>query len=365
MTLLADRDATDEHAVSTVPEQGVIEEARRRRRARVLRWSAVGLAAFVALVALVLGGVWGGSDALPPLRLPPEPPRIPPSRLAATAPDGVAVRVTPSLEGAEAGWDVQIIQRDMMSATSGFLATPSNPIVSGGTGWSNGEPNETTVVVTAPDVARVRFANGRSAATVTQPALPYGLRVAVLRTPRQRGTPNRFTAIRIAGFENASGQPIQEGAIRGSGLSWRIWNPPAKPSPGACALRASGAYSTEWGQVAAKIGPYPAPIYGRGFLSCIDTEYFPAGCHSPGCGLRAAVILDAARPGRVAPAPIPGLAPIRGLPGYANSAQNYGFGQLSARRVGDAWIVAVAQGNHTEQARIRLLRDLAVTITRH
>jgi len=361
MTLLAGRDTGQEPAPSINPEQGVIEEARRRRRARLLRWSAAASAttALLVLLALLTSGAHIGTQR--PLRLPAEPPLIPAARLAASAPYGIAVRVTPNLEGAQAGWDVQIIQRNGMSGTSGPLATPENPIVSAGTGWNSGERSDTTVVVTAPNVALVRFAGGRTARTVHEPGLPNALRVAVLRSPRHA----KLSSLRVLSVQSTSGETIHEGAIRGSGLPWRIWNPPAKPSPGACSLRATGGYATEWGQVAAAIRPYPAPIYGRAFLSCIDTEYFPPGCHSPGCGIRASVLLDAASPGRVAPASIPGLSRIPGLPRYANSAQNYGFEQLSARRVGDAWIVAEGGSEHGQAARIRLLRDLAVSIREH
>jgi len=368
VTLLADRDTTEAHAPPTSPQQGVIEEAHRRRRARRIRWALAASVLLAGVAALTVAGGGGGGPAERPPRLPPEPRQVSPRRLAAAAPDGVAVRVIPSLGGAQANWDVQIIQRNGITVLgSGLLATASNPIVGGSSGWSIGEPTDTTVIVTAPDVARVHFSDGRTVGTVSEPGLPYGMRVAVLRTPHHKEPPFRPAAIRAMGFENSAGEPIREGDVRGSGLPWRIWNPPAKPSLGACALHAAGGYATEWGQVAAVIRPYPAPIYGRAFLSCIDTEFFPSGCHSPGCGMRAAVLLDASRPDHVAPAPIPGLAAIRGLPGYANSEQDFGFGQLSARRVGDAWIVAEGPlaVEHGEAARIRLLRNLTATVSAH
>ena len=57
--------------------------------------------------------------------------------------------------------------------------------------------------------------------------------------------------------------------VRGSGLEWRIWNPPSPPSKGACSLSLTGGYhaTTEWDQVAGALRPYPAAIDGRGFLS--------------------------------------------------------------------------------------------------
>jgi hypothetical protein len=353
------------------PVAGVIEEARRRRRARLLSLFAASAAVLAVLVGLAAAGIGGGAAKPRPLRLPPEPPRISPARLAAAAPDGVAVRVVPSLEGAQAGWTVQIIDRTGLSGTEGRLPSPENAIVTAMSGWSAGEPRDTSIAVTGPDVASVRFSDGRTVQrtvrTTAEPGLPFGMRVALLRTSHRElsvARSRRVAPIRVTGVWSATGELLHSAPEVGSGLPWRIWNPPAKPSPGACALHVSGGYAPKWGQVAAAIRPYPAPIYGRAFVSCIDTEYFPPGCHSPGCGIRASVLLDAASPGHVAPASIPGLSPIKGLAGYANSAQDYGFDQLSARRVGQTWIVAEDGGEHAEAARIQLLRDLSVTMRR-
>ncbi len=352
-----------ERAPGDGPEQGVIEEARRRRRARLVRSAVLASAALAALAAVVLAESRGGAAQRPPLRIPPEPARRSAAALAAASPQGVAVRVVPDLQGAEAGWEVEIVQGGGVTGAGGRLPTPGNPIVSGTSGWSYGERSDTTVIVTAPDVARVRFSDGRAVPTTPEPGLPYGMRVAVMRTPHHEGRPTRATTIRPTGFENAAGQSVVEGKVRGSGLQWRIWNPPAKPSRGACALHAAAGYATEWGQVAAALRPYPAQIYGRAFVSCIDTEYFPKGCDSPECGVRAAVLLDAANPARVSPAPLPGVEPISGLPGYVNTAPDYGLEQLTARRDGNAWLVAELGGEHGEAARIRLLRGLSFTIS--
>jgi hypothetical protein len=201
--------------------------------------------------------------------------------------------------------------------------------------------------------------------TITEPGLPFGMRVAVLLTPHRppttlRGRP--LDVIRVTSVWNANGELLRSTPRLGSGLTWRIWNPPAKPSPGACTLSASRGYQSKWGQVAAKIRPYPTSIYGRAFLSCIDTEYFPAGCHGGECGLRASILLDAAKPNTATPAPIPGLTDIPGLPGYTNTAANYGFQEISARKVGHAWLVVTGGGLHAERARIELLRHLTPTV---
>lgn len=147
----------------------------------------------------------------------------------------------------------------------------------------------------------------------------------------------------------------------GDGLPFRDWNRPQAPASGACQLHVSalaGGVSAEWGQVATAIHPYPGQIVGRGFLSCIDTEYYV-----PGRGMRAAVLLDAAQPGARRPADLPGLAPIPQAPGLYNGTGDYSFhGPMSAKREGNAWIVVAGGGRNAEESRIRLLRHLSATI---
>jgi hypothetical protein len=122
-------------------------------------------------------------------------------------------------------------------------------------------------------------------------------------------------------------------------------------------LRAWG-ITAEWGQVATAIRPYPGQIIGRGFLSCVDTEYYV-----PGRGMRAAVLLDAAKPGHVAPAAIPGLDRLPQAPGLYNGTGDYASrGPMTAKREGNAWIVVAGGGRNAEEARIRLLRHLTVTL---
>jgi hypothetical protein len=80
--------------------------------------------------------------------------------------------------------------------------------------------------------------------------------------------------------------------------------------------------------------------------------------------MRAAVLLDAAKPGRIAPADIPGLAPIRQAPGLFNGSGDYSFkGPMTAEREGNAWIVVAGGGRNAEEARIRLLRHLTATLS--
>jgi hypothetical protein len=51
-----------------------------------------------------------------------------------------------------------------------------------------------------------------------------------------------------------------------------------------------------------------------------------------------ALLLDAHHPGTL-PAPLPGATPVTGHPGVVNEQSGI-FGDVTGRRVGDAWLVA-------------------------
>jgi hypothetical protein len=342
------------------PEQGVIDEARRRQRLRRMR----ALAALLILAGaggLVAASTGGGPGREAPLHLPPEPvPALTPT--SASGPGAVIVRLSPNIEGGQAGWCVEVIQRHGGGGTCTPLPTRNHPLLGGTTGWTRGEPDATTVTVTGPRVAYVLVDGVRRVPTV-QAGLPFGLRIAVIHTPYVPSADGRRFAMSVPTLKSLSsaGVPIVESTDYGSGLPFRDWNPPSAPAQGACQLHASGlqGLKAEWGQVATAIRPYAGAIVGRGFLSCIDTEYY-----LPGRGMRAAVLLDAASPGRAAPGEIPGLTPIRQAPGLYNGSRDYSFrGPMTAKREGDAWVVVVGGGRNAEEARIRLLRHLTATIS--
>lgn len=356
MTLLVDRPASETPAPPE-PRQGVIEEARRRERARRLRRLSIALAA-AGIAALAAGLLLAHGDAgapAGPLHIPPEP-ATPVAPDLHGARDSVLVRVSPNLTGAEAGWCIREIFRTDITGGCAPLPTATTLVISDGTSWGSGERDDTTVAVTAPNVRTVEFSDGARRPALTEPGLPYGMRVAVLRTPHN---PDLNTLIRSVAAFDAGGRRMTEARVRGSGLEWRIWNPPSAPSKGACSLTLTGGYhaTTEWGQVAGALRPYPAEIDGRGFLSCIDTEYYV-----PGRGMRASVLLDAHAPARTPPAAIGGLVPLPGLHGYFESTSEYGSEPLDARREGKAWLVVAGGGRGAQEARVRLLEHLRVAI---
>jgi hypothetical protein len=362
--LLGDRPSSDASAgMPPGPEQGVIEEARRRQRTRRLRSSSLAvLLALVGAGALIAAATGGSAPAEAPLHLPPEPsPRL--AHHVGSTPQPLSVSLSPNLEGGQAGWCVLILEGSGGgTGTCGPLPTVGHPLLTGSSGWTHGDRDVTTTEIAAPRVAAFLVNGTRRVATRRLPGLPYGLRVAIIRTPLRRSA-DRLAA-GGAGLPSvvpldARGKPIVES--RDYGAVWfRDWNRPAAPLDGPCRLHVAGltGVTAEWGQVATAIRPYPAQIVGRGFLSCIDTEYYV-----PGRGMRAAVLLDAAKPGRVAPAALPGLVPISQAPGLYNGAGDYTMqGPMTARREGDAWLVVAGGGRNAEEARIRLLRHLTVTL---
>jgi hypothetical protein len=216
--------------------------------------------------------------------------------------------------------------------------------------------------VTTPQVAAI-LVNGKGRVqTVASPGLPYGLRAArvVIRTSSRHVTAGSRPGPALVPLD-AHGHAIpQRPPPRSFRFPSRSWQYPAAPAQGACELRATGVpgLSPQWGDIASAIVPYPGRIIGRAFFSCIDTEY-----DLQGLSLDAAILLDAAHPGQVAPAEIPGLAPLSQAPGLYNAIGYYGAqGPMTAKREGNAWIVVAGRGKNAEQARIRVLRHLTAPI---
>jgi hypothetical protein len=344
---------------TTGPDQGVIEEARRRQRARRIRAVSAATIAIAAAAGFLVAMSGRSTPREAPLRLPPEPP-LSARRLTAGS---INVQLSPNLEGGQAGWCVTILYRSGGgSGICGPLPTVGHPLLAGASWWAHGDSDVTTTEITASRVAHFLVNGTRRVATKALPGLPYGLRVAIIHTPLH-GSADRLAAVATRSPTlvplDARGKPIAES--RDYGASWfRDWNRPAAQLKGPCQLHVSGlgGITAEWGQVATALRPYPARIVGHGFLSCMDTEYSLAGR-----GIRASVLLDAANPGRTAPSPIPGMVAIPHLPGFYNDGTGQRFQPMSARRQGNTWVVAAGGGRNAEEARIRLLRHLTVSIT--
>ena len=340
------------------PEQGVIEEARRRQRLRRGRATLGGLAviAGIAGVGLVLSA--GGSSAGRRHSARLERAGIAYSRAAKRS--RFDVRLSPVLTGGSYGWCVAVKEKgDTFAEADGECGTApvvSRPLATELTIGSAKSDRESIVVLSTPRVAAVEVNGRRRVATVAPAGLPYGLRVAriVIPLPRRAGSlgvKSSFTSLRSPKLAalNARGQVIPDTVVREpAGIVNRSGRGP-------CALHAAGVpgLAAQWSHLAGAIRPFPGKLVGRAFFSCIDTEYYLR--HWP---IDAAILLDAAHPG-AQPAAIPGLTPVPGARGYFNGPGDF-KGELTATRVGRTWLV-VAGGSGLLQ-RLDVLRHLTPTV---
>ncbi len=344
------------------PQQGVIEEARRRQWRRRRRLAIV-TAIAVPLIALV-GALIGGSRA----NLPH--PGVAAHSSAVSARAGKLafnVRLAPVLEVGRAGWRVFYEEAGAQAgSTTTGIAVSSDAYLSDEGGSRGGSHLWTTRIVTTPNVASI-LAEGRTRVpTVTLPGLPYGYRAARILTPIE----NTETTVAPHGDPRpggmgprslvpleAEGQPIGSKPQRETPLqaTVRSWDHPGRTPGGSCGLRASPmpGLTAQGGRVATAIRPYSASaggqqIVGHAFLPCVSVEY-----HLQDQPLRALVLLDAAHPSARA-AMLPDFNSVSGAPGFFDQ------GGLTAKREGNTWLV-VAQGRGVAQ-RVELLRHLTALV---
>jgi hypothetical protein len=356
--VLADEQTHDAaHPSVRGPEQGVIEEARRRQRTRRARLGSALLLALagVGLLAWAFSGERAPGD---PRGVERASAGAAASRTVAATSGGFGIRLSPALDGGQYGWCVGVEEPGLNGIAGGGCGTvpvetvPLSMVLTSADGRTR---RASIVVLTTPRVAAVLVGAHRRVATAELPGLPYGLRAARIVVPF---TPRRSSAGRVsfpAPAEpsltalDAAGRPIASTPVRGGAQG------PALAAQGPCTLRAGGApgLRAAWSHVASAIVPYPGALVGRAFFSCIDTEYV---LHK--WALDAAILLDAAHPG-ISPAAIPGLAPVPGEAGYVNGPGDF-KGELTAVRRGDAWLV-VAGGSGLSQ-RIEVLSHLKATV---
>lgn len=312
--------------------------------------------------------------------------------------------VTPSLSAGQAGWNtgIQYIGPGPESGTGegagGTYPTRGNPVFGGTTGAfsssGSGQRGDTVEdVITGPQVAAVRIGE-RTIRTFESPELPAGDRAAVFFLPA--GSPVPTTDWR-RGEPIHSYMPVPSGPnpgpnptkwpkvptvallpLDGSGqviattfdypdppfqFFWQapkaitpeIHDPPyhGRTRPRADAICLLGQHGLPgltpvWGNTILRIKPAENSL-GELFVSCVDTEYYLHGWP-----LGTGVLLDARRPGQVLGA-LPGARPVPGVPG----AVDFANARLSARRIGEAWLV-VSGGSGSRQ-RLRVLEALRIS----
>src|SRR3984885_2443903 len=341
------------------PDQGVIEEARRRQRLRRVRTGLGGL-----LVVLGLGGlVWGLGASGPSAHMAHAhgAAGVGGAAKGILGRAGFDLRLSPALDGGQYGWCVSVEEHPALISYGACATTPvaSTPLAMQLSGASASARQEAIVVLVTPQVRAILVNGRRRVPTLTLPGLPYGLRAARVLIPLPIKT-------RPDGRRSIASIPQPKLAAldaRGRGLPGRVREAPAlsRSTPrgatatGPCRLRVRGipGVRAKWSHVATAIRPFPGTLIGRSFFSCIDTEYY---VHN--WPLDAAVLLDAAHPG-TSPAAIPGLEPVRGTRGYFNGPGDF-KGELTATRLGDAWLV-LAGGSGLAQ-RLEVPRHLTATV---
>jgi hypothetical protein len=129
----------------------------------------------------------------------------------------------------------------------------------------------------------------------------------------------------------------------------RPFHGPTRPRAGVCDLAQHGmaGLTAEWGSTITSITTVPDSL-GELFLSCVSTVYYLHGWP-----ITAAVLVDARDPGGVL-GPIPGARAIPGSP----LVVDFPGASLSARRIGNAWLVV--QGGSGTTQRLRVLRALRI-----
>jgi hypothetical protein len=318
-----------------------------------------------------------------------------------------SIRVTPSLSSGSSGWEVWTAYKappftgGLGGGGGGGYPTRTIPIFQGGgvEPWSiptgaQIKGDSVGFVVTGPQVAAVRIGD-RTIRTFSSSQLPAGDRAAVfflaartptpvvgwrpgqpidsrMRTPAPGSRPHstliRTTAVLPLDFAGDVLATAPAGPEQGYVRGWSFWQAPSAvtshnhqpryrgrthPRPGICGLTEHGlpGLTPEWGSTITSL-PTVKDYVGELFVSCVSTVYYLHGWP-----MTAAILLDARRPG-VALGPIPGAAPV---PGHLDLIDSPGA-SLSARRVGNAWLVI--QGGSGSKQRLRVLDALQLKLDR-
>jgi hypothetical protein len=268
---------------------------------------------------------------------------------------GYEVMLVAPVQGGLVGWCMTYQSPGRTGGKCPVIAATGRPILAESFGFSPSPPVTEVVAVTTGQVASVSVPGARSSvATRAEPGLPYGFRAAFVEVPGTAPSPEgrpRMTALDSSGQPiPVAGQPLTPSQY---GLESSPWRRPAHAPHGVCTLSAAPlpGLVAEGGRVALRLRSFTG-IIGRPFLSCIDTEYRLG--NQP---LDAGVILDATHPG-VAPAPLPGMRPVRAHHGIFQAP---GWnGQLVGRRIRGAWLLV--EGGGLSQ-RLTVLQRLHATVS--
>jgi hypothetical protein len=305
------------------------------------------------------------------------------------------IRVTPALSAGSAGWTTSISYFNPKTGMNGGgesggggYPTATDPVFQGG-GMdvdASGQRGDTVAfAVTGPGVAAVRI-GARTIRTFASPQLPTGDRAAVFFLPAGSpqpmiglppGAPLHYltvpgpygrhrVAIEAVVPLDKDANPIPTRVAPADGfVSGPFWQAPSAvtknihepayhgrrhPAPGVCELAQHGlpGLTPEWGRTITRLSPVQDSV-GELFESCIATEYYLRG--TP---LSVGVLLDARHPGHTLD-PLPDTRPVSGN----RDLVDYGAADLSARRIGNAWLVV--QGGSGRAQRLEVLQALRIS----
>ncbi|MCL2769552.1 MAG: hypothetical protein FWD42_05500, partial [Solirubrobacterales bacterium] len=256
------------------PQQGVIEEARRRQERRRTRLAIASVAA--TLLIALLWALMEDPRATPAHRGAAG--RAPVANPNGARAPGFNVRLAPGLEVGRAHWQVFYEEHGaQMGAVTTAPPVGSDVYLAFDGGSADGS-RWTTRVVTTSEVAAILVEGRTRVPTVPLRGLPYAYRAARISTPVE------LTASSVvpldAGGHPLLARPRSRDPIQARVRSWRY---PGRAPAGSCGLRSSPlpALTAQGGSVATAIRPYPATagagggggggrLVGRAFLPCLS-----------------------------------------------------------------------------------------------
>lgn len=281
---------------------------------------------------------------------------------------GAGVSLVPLLSGGQAGSCMQVTTRTVTATstqTSRACPSPStstSPIYAETCDDGSKEEGPVVFLLTTSEVASVSIEGGARVPTATNPTLPDGLRAATLQRAGDERVPGLQRHCPAVAAFDASGAtiPMQgdgAGIPMTSELPTTIWEHPGRPPRHPCNLDATRLRrgTVAWdGTVARRITPVRG-LVGHALLSCADTIYV----HQGGEYITAAILLDAADPGRTPP-PLPGMRALAGHPGIFLAPSSEGT--ILGRRIPHAWLVASEETPQGLAVPLALLEHLRATI---
>lgn len=257
------------------PDQGVIEEARRRQRRRLARIAGA-IAVFALVAALLVVSSSGGHHRS---RISAKTQPSPATPVVASARRQEPLRLSPDLTGGSVGWCIVWGG----GGGCGMVPRANTPILDRESSFGSSQPDLVTFLITAPDVASIRMDGNQTILTTRLPGQPSPLRSARILTPAipDPAHPGRYlrpaapSLVALDARRRVLRQGLQsEKRISGWSVEVRSWQRPQAPTQGPCQIKAGGlpGLAPRWGHVASIIQPLPG-LVGQAFFSCMDTEY--------------------------------------------------------------------------------------------